>query len=145
MGLFIIGEDVARGFEHRLARGVFFELADLEFCFFEFGLAGFHQPGALLESGQQRFQGKIARLHRFHDGFELLQSFLEWEVFGGRSLARALGCVRHGGESRAKHRGRLVWSRAIVGDEGRTARFVIQVLLLILISSKRQEWDYEYN
>src|SRR6266545_6797414 len=53
IGLFIIQEGDAGGFEHRLAGRVFFELTDLQFGFFESGLAGFHQPGAFLELGQQ--------------------------------------------------------------------------------------------
>src|SRR5262245_40085109 len=68
-GLFIIQEGVGGSFEFRVAGRVLFQLADLEFSFFEFALAGFDQPCAFLEFGQQRFQREISAFHRVDDRF----------------------------------------------------------------------------
>ncbi len=46
------------------------------------------QAGSFLKTLQQLLQGKLRRLHRFHNGFELLQRLLEWKRrFGGCCFA----------------------------------------------------------
>ena len=57
--------------------GGFLQLLDLDFGFRELGLTNLGQPRALFVPGQQRFQRQFVRLHRFHDGFELLQRFFK--------------------------------------------------------------------
>lgn len=73
-----------------------FKLLDLYFRFGQFGLADFDQSRAFFVLCQQGFERQIIRLHRFNDRFELLQRFLEGRIFGGTTLARAFGVVRHG-------------------------------------------------
>ena len=61
------------GFERKFAGGVFLQLLDFQLGLGQLGLADFGQARALLETGQQRFQRQLVRLHRFHDGLQFLQ------------------------------------------------------------------------
>lgn len=59
---------------------LFFEKLDLELGVFEACFAHFEQATAVFKLRHQFGQGHIARLHRFHDRFELGEGVLEGQL-----------------------------------------------------------------
>ena len=61
------------GLKREFARGVRFELLDLQLGFSQLGLADFGQPRAFFETREQGLQGQLIGFHRLDDPFEFFQ------------------------------------------------------------------------
>jgi len=62
---------------------LFLKQLDLQLGVFKAGLTDFQQLVAFLELRQEVGQGNVAGLHRFHDGFELVEGVFERERLVG--------------------------------------------------------------
>ena len=78
------------GFKREFARGVRFELLDLQLGFSQLGLADFGQPRAFFEAGKKGLKRQLIGFHRLNDPFEFFQRLFKGQIFppGGLGWSR---------------------------------------------------------
>src|SRR6266567_4427350 len=71
----------ADGLQREFARGVRFQLLDLQLGFSQLGLADFGQPRAFFEAGQKGLQRQLIGFNRLDYPFEFFQRLFKGQIF----------------------------------------------------------------